>query len=154
MKLKKSNFTEISLLPDVDWSSTVKEYIVDMLRYDGAFINLEKPGVVAFPMFKTKEGNLYGICTLGRWKSFGVLAIGDPKPNADYESDMHQNPDKWITFRHDNSSDHVQFTFEDYLKVKDMDKLRTETRIRLKIDKCRTCGSPDGKHLGFCKEKL
>lgn len=50
---------------------TAREIVSDMLRYDLAFQNPERPNVVIYPTF----GNYYHPPTFGRWESFGVKLL-------------------------------------------------------------------------------
>lgn len=155
MKLKKMQFAEIQLKQDQEWNKEVISHIKDMVRYDGAFINRDVPGIIAFPTWKTKEGDLYGKQTTGRWNSFGVkispLTMSLPTM---LQQDPFLVPDAWITYRTDNASDHVEFTLSEYARAKDSEKLRKETRIRVGKEKCGRCGSPERKHMGFCNEQI
>ena len=94
MKIKRIRFMKIE-------QDCVGNDIRDMLRYDCAFISDAHPGIVAFPVFKTKHGDLGGPITVDRWRSFGVKFephdIDDAKA---FELRDELSRDKWHTYRH------------------------------------------------------
>jgi len=97
----------------------------DMLRYDTAFMSDNRPGIVMFPTFKTKNGNLGGKITTGRWNSFliGLLPVRDEIPIIDPK-------DNWYTYRHPKTgggpldySGLEKVPMEKYLTAKDTNEL-------------------------------
>jgi len=115
------------------------ESIRDMLRYDLAFVHPDWPGIVAFPVFRTKYGNLGGTVTKKRWQSFAVNvgAIG-LSTGGHYELVEHMNrhADSWLTYQHPtvghNPTDYGRlepFSFKRYLEIKDhRDATKMEAR--------------------------
>lgn len=77
----------------------------DMLRYDLAFECIDDPGLLAFPTFKTKTGQLGGQVTRARWSSFGVRELESPSSRPLFYADLLLAPDRWLTFRHPRMPD-------------------------------------------------
>lgn len=67
--------------------------IDDMLRYDTAFVHDGAPGIVAFPMFRSKRGNLGGTPSHARWSSFGYRLTPLTKEPREMSQD-------WYTTHH------------------------------------------------------
>lgn len=100
--------------------------IADMLRYDCAFISAKHPGVVAFPTFKTRSGDLGGAVTRDRWRSFGVaLELPTATDMEIFELRDSLSKDDWYSFRHPRMKDSTQtdygrlvkVLFEEFLKI-------------------------------------
>ncbi len=98
--------------------------LADMLRYDVAFQCQADPHLIAFPVFQTKDGNLGGTITHGRWLSFGVLV----KYLTDAQEALAKGykQSQWITFHHPrNEFDQLDYsklvpvTLEAYCQAKD-----------------------------------
>jgi hypothetical protein len=70
----------------------------DLLRYDTAFVNDQKPGIVAFPAFQTEQGRLGGAPTLRYWHS-QFITLEHVDPFADEESWLDLSGE-WYTYRH------------------------------------------------------
>ncbi len=90
--------------PKIRFAAVVGDINVpdDMLRRDIAFASDDDPGIIAFPTFKTRKGNLGGSITEGRWDSFGVRIdeITDPETLAHLRISLVANPQRWVTQRH------------------------------------------------------
>lgn len=88
----------------------------DMLRYDLGFTNPAHPGIVAFPCFKTRAGNLGGKFTPGRWQSFArpITEILDPGRLEELRGELSRDPKAWTTYRHpvkpDGGRDYANLT--------------------------------------------
>ncbi len=101
--------------------------LADMLRYDVAFQSKAEPGLVAFPVFQTKHGNLGGHITYGRWDSFGVLV----KYLGGEEDTPSVHPmSQWFTYCHPRDQNGqvdygrlVSVTLEAYVNAKDLDSI-------------------------------
>jgi hypothetical protein len=78
-----------------------REVIPDMLRYDIAFVNDKKPGIVAYPTYSiAKQGTSKGIPTFDRWSSFGAGHERIPiTGNEEAELKESFMSDPWYTLR-------------------------------------------------------
>ena len=105
--------------------------LADMLRYDTAFQSQQDPHYVAFPVFITKDGNLGGQITHGRWHSFGVYVKYIPKESEADSLSIHSiHKDQWITYRHPRTENGpcdygklVPVTLEEYICAKSTESL-------------------------------
>jgi hypothetical protein len=100
--------------------------IQDMLRYDVAFQSKKDPSLIAFPVFGTKQGNLGGKITTGRWDSFGiklervdrngqVIRGGNWREYQEHVSEDLLTPltihlADWITYRHPRVNGQIDYT--------------------------------------------
>ncbi|SRR6266403_1345079 len=123
MKLKRISFMRIENRIGL---GDVLPNLADMLRYDVAFQNQADPHLIAFPVFHTKDGNLGGGITHGRWNSFGVLVKYLPTEKDDALNVQSIDKTQWLTYRHPrNEHDQpnyarlVPVTLEAYCQAKD-----------------------------------
>lgn len=75
------------------------EGLADMLRYDHAFQYEDDPTLIAFPVFKTEQGNLGGVVTRDRWRSHGFKEMAVAVPLGSIAL-LQEEPLKWTTMVH------------------------------------------------------
>lgn len=119
MKLKKIRFLRITRKY---YDGTSDKDVADMLRYDCAFMSEQHPDIVAFPVFKTKYGDLGGRITVDRWRSFGVkIDLHDVDGVEAFELREGLSRDKWFSYRHakDDSGDATNFSILTKVSIDD-----------------------------------
>jgi hypothetical protein len=118
------------------------EPIVDMLRYDNAFIHITNPlekfyprfipygpganhTLVVFPRFSVPgSGKSVGAPTIGRWDSFGVSLV--PFSDLEDEQFLHFEPSDWWTARRDISTHGYRWlSLRSHLEAKDFQALQS-----------------------------
>lgn len=89
------------------------DQMIDMLRYDCAFINEKYPNVVAFPTFKIQGSGTYkGTTTTERWRSFLLYLSPYQHPDIEPMAMFVQDPNGWVTYR---TIDHVKTTLQEFM---------------------------------------
>lgn len=80
------------------------EGLADMLRYDHAFQYEDDPTLIAFPVFRTDAGNLGGVVTRDRWRSYGIKVMEPAVPLGGLAL-LLENKTRWTTFLHPKKED-------------------------------------------------
>ena len=97
-----------------------EEFVQDMLRYDRCFQSDTDPNLIAFPVFKTKEGDMGSTePTLARWASFGIKLTQETK-GFGFRENWTNMP--WTTYRHPDVEGHA--TNYGILEKVSLDKIR------------------------------
>lgn len=94
--------------------------ISDMLRYDFAFANDERPGIVVTLQYRDRHGSHRPRVTTDRWKSFGVIIVPGHILSVNpviTEEVMRRHAETWYTMQHEvpNTGFLVRRTFAEFL---------------------------------------
>lgn len=102
--------------------------VLDMLRYDFAFVKVDDQSLIALPRFKVPGSGTVGnaLPTLGRWVSFGRQVQVCPSSVSILELREAFTGDAWVTYQHPRTDEfgaadyrrYVAFTIGQYLAAK------------------------------------